>query len=97
MRRFPMPGASITRASQQIPADARAGGTSLGEALPFVVELARSSGAALTTRSQSMAQCNHGALIINGAIWTKPIFRRHLPAPANVTKLHAPPNPPGQS
>jgi hypothetical protein len=55
MRRFPMPGASIAGASQQIPADARARGTSLGEALPFVVELARSSGAALATPSQSMA------------------------------------------
>jgi hypothetical protein len=55
MRRFPMPGASIAGASQQIPADARARATSLGEALPFVVELARSSGAALATPSQSMA------------------------------------------
>jgi hypothetical protein len=73
MRRLSTSGVSTTAGSQQIPADAYAGGTSLGEARSFVAELACSPGTALVMLNQSMDQCNHGALIISGAIWTKPI------------------------
>ena len=57
----------------KIPADACAGGTSLGEAPSFVAELAYSPGTALVIRSQSMDQCDRYALIRNRTIWTKPI------------------------